>query len=162
MTITDQSVYSVLPAKSSMFEQRLLDGGIYEVVWPSQFGCRRGCSTEDAIFIARRRIELARAQRNGAVSVLALDLAKAIDSINVSSLLYALRSAGLPASFLNMVDGILSTRTFDVKDIGGKSAGHGQLEGIPQGCTLSPLLFIIVMTVLLHDVLGLLSQSGKS
>ena len=80
-----------------------------------QYSCggdarRRGCSTEDAIFLARRRIELARAQRNGSVSLLALDWAKAFDSINPASLLDALRRAGLPEAFLQMIDGMLRRR----------------------------------------------------
>ena len=86
---------------ASMLKQRLLDAGVDGAIWPSQFGFREGCSTEDAIFIARRRIEFARAQRNGSVSLLALDWAKAFDSINIVSLLDALRRAGLATAFLN-------------------------------------------------------------
>jgi len=147
---------------AAMLKQRLLDAGIDGVLWPSQFGFRTGCSTEDAIFIARRRIELARAQRNGSVSLLALDWAKAFDSINVTSLLDALRRAGLPKTFLNMLEGMLAARTFYVQDFGGMSDECAQLSGISQGCTLSPLLFIIAMSVLLHDAVGLLGTSAAN
>ena len=44
---------------------------------------------EDAIFAARRHIELACAQRNGQVMLLALDWKKAFDSVNVDALLNA-------------------------------------------------------------------------
>ena len=112
---------------------------------PSQFGFRAGCRTEDTIFIARWRIKLARAQRNGAVSLLAVGWAKAFDSINVVSLLDALRRAGLQTAFLSMVQGMLSARRFYVRDFGSTSGEYDQLSGISQGCTLSPLLFIVAM-----------------
>ena len=105
---------------ASKLKQRLLDAGVDGAIWPSQFGFREGCSTEDAIFIARRRIELARAQRNGSVSLLALDWAKAFDSINVVSLLDALRRAGLPTAFLSMVQGMLCARRFYVRFLGAR------------------------------------------
>ena len=147
---------------AAMLRERLLTAGVDNIIWTSQFGFRRGRSTEDAIFIARRRIELARAQRNGSVSLLALDWAKAFDSINVVSLVDALRRSGLPTSFLDMVEGMLCARRFFVQDFGGVSDERDQLSGISQGCTLSPLLFIIAMSVLLHDAVGLLGVSGSS
>jgi len=147
---------------SSMLKQRLLDAGIEKMLWASQFGFRQGCSTEEAIFIARRRIELARAQRHGRVSLLALDWKKAFDSINVTSLLDALRRAGLPESFLQMVDAMLDARQYSVQDSGTDSELRAQLSGISQGCTLSPLLFIIAMTVLLHDAVGMLGEGASA
>ena len=54
-----------------------------------------------------------------------------------------------------MVQGMLSARRFYVRDFGGTSDEYDQLSGISQGCTLSPLLFIIAMSVLLHDAVGL-------
>ena len=82
-----------------MLKNRMLQSGIDSALWASQFGFRENCSTEDAIFVARRRIELARAQRNGKVSMLALDWRKAFDSLRVESLIDALRRFGLPEVF---------------------------------------------------------------
>ena len=147
---------------ASMLKNRLDNSNIDSALWRSQFGFRQGCSTEDAIFVARRRIELARAQRNGKVSLLALDWRKAFDSLRVECLVDALRRFGLPAEFLVMVSNLLSTRQFYVNDCGAASSKHPQLSGISQGCTLSPLLFIIVMTVLLHDAVGTLSANTRS
>ena len=145
-----------------MLKQRLLDAGIENVLWPSQFGFRRGCSTEDAIFIARRRIELARAQRNGRVSLLALDWAKAFDSINTASLLDALRRAGLPECVLHMIEGMLHDRHYSVEEFGVTSEAREQLSGISQGCTLSPLLFIVAMSVLLQDAVDVLNSAASA
>ena len=149
-------------AFASMLKQRLLDAGIEDRLWPSQFGFRRGCSTEDAIFLARRRIELARAQRNGSVSLLALDWAKAFDSINPASLLDALRRAGLPEAFLQMIDGMLRDREYVVADFGMTSEPRDQLSGISQGCTLSPLLFVVAMSVLLQDAVDILNAATSA
>ena len=35
------------------------------------------------------------------------------------------------------------------------------MSGISQGCTLSPLLFVLVMTVLLHEAVALLPESAR-
>jgi len=146
---------------ASMLKQRLLEAGIEDVLWPSQFGFRRGRSTEDAIFLARRRIELARAQRNGHICLLALDWAKAFDSINVASLLDGLRRAGLPPSFRLMIEAMLQDREYIVNECGCTSAPRAQSSGISQGCTLSPLLFIIAMSVLLRDAVGMLGTKAS-
>ena len=62
----------------------------------SQFGFRSGCSTLDAIFTLRRRIDLAWAQQHRQLLVLALDWQKAFDSIDPSAMIAALRRFGLP------------------------------------------------------------------
>ena len=80
--------------------------------------------------------------------------------MNVTSLLDALRRAGLPPSCLEMISGILLARRFYVKDFGSCSDERDQLSGISQGCTLSSLLFIVAMSVLLHDAVGLLGPSA--
>ena len=143
---------------ASILRNRLLEAGVDQAIVRSQFGFRAGWSTEDAIFIARRSLELAHAWRNGKLSLLALDWQKAFDSINVISLLDALRRFGLPQSMLDMISGFLHARKFFVKECGNTSAPRQQNSGISQGCTLSPLLFILVMTVLVQDAVQLFSM----
>ena len=96
------------------------------------------------------------------MSLLALDWRKAFDSLHVESLIDALRRFGLPAEFLVMVFNLLSARQFYVSECGAASSTHPQLSGISQCCTMSPLLFIIVTTVLLHDAVGTLSANTKT
>ena len=43
---------------ASMLKERLLDAGLDARLWASQFGFRRERSTHDAVFVARRRIEV--------------------------------------------------------------------------------------------------------
>ena len=80
---------------ANMIKQRLLDAGLDERLWKSQFRFQKQRCTEDAIYIARRHTELACAQRHGKVSLLALDWRKAFDSINVDRIVEALRQYGI-------------------------------------------------------------------
>ena len=63
--------------------RRLKDAGAEDRIWPTQFGFRSGCGCADALFIARRKVENAWAQKNGNLLILALDWAKAFDSIQL-------------------------------------------------------------------------------
>ena len=51
----------------------------------------------------------------------------------------------------DLVRAIYTDRTFEVRDAGSVSNAYPQNFGISQGCPLSPFLFAIVTTVLLHD-----------
>ena len=65
---------------ASLLKQRFLNAGVEARLWKSQFGFRRGHGTEDAIFVALRKIEQACAERNGSIRLLALDWKKAFES----------------------------------------------------------------------------------
>ena len=69
----------------------------------TQFGFRQGRGTSDGICAVRRLIDAALTQRNGQVAMLALDWAKAFDSINVDALICTLRRFGLPATIVRMI-----------------------------------------------------------
>ena len=58
-----------------------------------------------------------------------------------------------------MVQNIYADRTCLVAESGTRSSRHQQHFGISQGCPLSPFLFVIVMTVLLHDSKALLHNA---
>ena len=143
-------------------KQRLLQAGIDAHLWYTQFGFRIKRCTEDAIFVARRRIETAIAQRHGAISLLALDWRKAFDSVNLASLLDALRRFGFPDDFISIINGLMRDRSFFVEEFGTRSQQRPQSSGISQGCTLSPLLFLVVMSVLMHDAVQLLGPSARA
>jgi len=147
---------------ASMLKQRLLNAGLDIRLWHTQYGFRKCRGTTDAIFVARRTIETACAQRNGQVSLLALDWAKAFDSLNVESLLDALRRFGISASIRKTIATLMEHRQFYVDDAGYQSESRPQKSGITQGCTLSPLLFIVVMSALMHDAVESLSESAKA
>jgi len=105
----------------SILRQCLLNAGIDDRLWKSQFGFRRGHGTLDSIYVARRRIELAVAQRYGRISMLASDWKKAFDSVNVECLLHTLCRIGLPEASVWAVASMLRERKFFVQDQGSES-----------------------------------------
>ena len=147
---------------SLMLRERILAADADKALWPSQFGFRVGRGTEEAIYIARRRIETAQAQRFGKITLLALDWKKAVDSVHLDSLLDALRRFGLPEPVVDMINGTLRERQFYMEDCNQRSTTRRQKSGISQGCTLSPLLFVIVMSVMLTDAVSMLGEAAKT
>ena len=146
---------------AAMLKNRLVGGGVLGALWKTQFGFRPRYGTEDAIYIARRHVENACAARFGQIKLLALDWKKAFDSVHVDSLLDALRRFGLPQGFVHMIGAMMRSRHFFVTDCGETSALHSQMSGISQGCTLSPLIFVILMSVLMHDALSMLQGDAR-
>ena len=61
---------------ASLLLARLQAAGAESRLTRTQFGFRRGCGTNDAVFLVRRRIDLALAQRYGQAGLVALDLKK--------------------------------------------------------------------------------------
>ena len=121
-------------------------------LWSRQFGFRSKRSTEDALFIVRRRVAQALASRGGRAFILALDWRKAFDSISPERLLHALARFGLNQSMLAAVGEIYASRSFTVVDAGIESTSRPQKAGISQGCPLSPYLFTLVMTCIDLDI----------
>lgn len=83
--------------------------------------------------------------------MLALDWAKAFDRVCPARLLDSLRRFGVPEGFVRVIEATFQGRKFYVKAEASISAWHSQDTGIIQGCPLSPFLFSILMTCLLHD-----------
>jgi len=140
--------------------RRLMAAGANSRIWSSQYGFRPNSSTEDALHCVRRAVERAWGERGGRLHLLALDWRKAFDSIDPAALLNALRRFGLPVHFRRVVEEIYTDRSFFVKDSGQSSDKRKQMSGICQGCPLSPFLFIIVMTVIMHDAVASLGPSS--
>ena len=131
--------------------KRLHIAGAEERIWPTQFAFRSKHGSADAIFVTRRMVDLTLADRDGTLVLLALDWAKAFDSISPTALLSALGRFGIPTTFRRFIQAIYNHRTFTVQASGCKSAIYVQHFGISQGCPLSPFLFSILMTVLFTD-----------
>ena len=136
---------------AALLLHRLRDASVDQHLWKRQFGFRAGRGTVDALFVIRRLLEKALNSKDECFICLALDWAKAFDSIAPEGLLDSLRRFGLPSHFVKMIGAIYSNRTFQVVECGAESNLHNQAAGISQGCPLSPYLFVILMTVVLHD-----------
>ena len=157
------SLVSVLyKVYATILLRRLKAAGAEGKLWDRQFGFRSKRSTDDALFIVRRRVEQAVAARGGSSMILALDWRKAFDSISPERLLWALRRFGLNEPMLLAVRDIYTGRVFKVADSGNLSDEHPQRAGISQGCPLSPFLFGMVMTVLMTDARAMLSTAAQT
>ena len=117
----------------------LKDPGAEDRIWPTQFGFRSGCGCAGALFIARRKLENAWAQKNGNLLLLALDWVNAMSRF------------GIPYNLCLVVRGIYNGGHFMVRDGGVTSRQHPPCFGISQGCPVSPFLFSITMRLLIQD-----------
>jgi len=149
--------YKVLAA---MLQKRLQVGGASERARDTQYGFRPKRSTVQAIALVRRMFDAAYASASPGLLAVLLDWAKAFDRIRADSMLDALQRFGLPAEVVQMIAAIYETRLFVLSDPCGDSSTRVQNAGIAQGCPLSPYLFILVQTVLLHDVDQRLREEG--
>ena len=141
--------YKVL---ATLFHQRLLDSGVDSKICSSQYGfrARRNCS--DVLMIVRRMIDAAYESKHEGLMMVFLDWAKALDRIRSDSLVKALERFGFSPKVVSIIGAIYKGREFFVQDHSGSSTIHQQQAGIAQGCPLSPFLFIVVQSVMFHDI----------
>ncbi len=81
---------------------------------------------------------------------------------NVDSLLDGLRRFVISEGIAALIASPMKERPFYVDDAGARSEIRAQHSGITQGCTLSPLLFIVVMSALMYDAHGMLSADARA
>ena len=108
----------------------------------SQFGFRKGLSTEDAVNYLTTNIynSLNNSQYVGAAF---LDLSKAFDTISHDILLYKLQYYGMRGKCHELLSSYLQNRQQYVYINSTKSELKTLQFGVPQGSILGPLLFLI-------------------
>jgi hypothetical protein len=118
---------------------------------PDQYGFRKGRSTAQPLFILRRTQEI---QEEAALEchLLLLDWEKAFDKVDQGRMIKAIRRLGLPEKIIRMITAIYQAPNYVITDKGTTTRPRIQKTGIRQGCPLSPYLFIMLMTVIMHDV----------
>ena len=126
--------------------------GLDEHIRELQFGFRQGRSTAEAIFLVRRLQDLVDAKKYQVLHLMFLDWSKAFDKIRPAALRSALVRLRVPQHMVEVVCELVANPLFEVTMDHEASQIHEQRSGIRQGCTLSPLLFILLQTVLFHDV----------
>ena len=117
----------------------------------SQFGFRRSRSTVEGVTALQEVIQR-RMSTQEPTYVLFLDFATAYDSIHMATLRAALTSLHAPDKLTDLIVNCYSytdvTITFPT---GGKQTFRGTC-GLRQGCTLSPVMFLVVIEQLLREL----------
>ena len=134
-----------------MVQERLRNTMDHRIV-DFQFGYRRGKSTAEPIFIARRTQEFAERHGN-TLYMLALDYSKAFDSIPHTKLSESLNRYGAPTKLISLINCVYMNPRFRIKLPEGISTERTQDIGIRQGCPLSLYLYIIATSCLMEDLL---------
>ena len=130
-------------------------------MWETQFGFRKKKSTAQALFITRRLQDIAE-ESGSALVLLFLDWEKAFDKVDQVELVKAIGRLNVPQKITRVLASSYVNPQFKIKDRGGKSDYRKQRTGIRQGCLLSPYLFILLMTVLMHEVHEQTDEIAKS
>ena len=108
-----------------------------------QAGFRRGHSCADQILRISQAIEDGFQQREMNRSVLILlDYSKAFDTVWRERLLLSMHEKGVPLQVIRWIYGFLKNRQARVRLHEELSSSRRLNQGLPQGCVLSPLLFL--------------------
>jgi len=105
-----------------------------------QFGFMPGCSTTQQLLRLTEAISAGLDRKWTTIAVF-LDISKAYDSAWHTGLVYKLIHMGLPGELIKVIDSYLAHRAFRVRMDGAVSEWKPMLAGVPQGSTLSPMLY---------------------
>ena len=93
-----------------------------------------------------------RKQREHNIKLVLLDWEKAFDKVDQEALFEAMERMGIDDKFIRLTKQLYNNPTFKVEMGHQTSDWKKQQTGIRQGCTLSPYLFLIIMTAIMHDI----------
>ena len=83
--------------------------------------------------------------------IISIDAEKSFDKIQYSFMITTLQEMGTEKTYLNIVKAIYDRPTANTMLNGGKLQTFPLRSGTRQGCSLSPLLFNIVLEVLIQQ-----------
>lgn len=110
----------------------------------TQYGFRKGRSTQDPIFIIRQATEKT-ISKGGELHVCFIDLEKAFDRIKREDVWNILQERGINIGMIEMLRAMYRNNQNVVRIQNEESKIFQTKTGLKQGCVLSPLLFSVVM-----------------
>lgn len=122
----------------------------HQLISDRQYGFRQGRSAGDLLVYLTHRWAAAIESKGEALAV-SLDMAKAFDRVWHKALLSKLPSYGLPEKLCKWVSSFLSERSIKVVVDGSCSESKPVNAGVPQGCVLSPTLFLLHINDMLFN-----------
>ena len=114
----------------------------------TQFAYRKGLGTCNAPLCMSHALQSSLESRQEARIVL-IDFSTAFDRVNHLGILYKLCSVSIGGSVLSILTQFLSNRSQQVMVDGCQSKLVDVVSGVPQGCVLDPLLFLLYTSELL-------------
>ena len=118
---------------------------------PDQKGFIRGRDGKENVLDTYSMISLAEELSSNHVLVL-LDITKAFDSVSHNFIQEILHAYGMPPSFINWVKTIYARKEIRMINNGYMSTPFTPIRGTAQGCSLSPLLFVLAIEALGNSI----------
>ena len=148
---------------------RLLLNRIYEevnqkLIWTYQAGFRRDMSCAEQIHILRRITEGFH-QKQLPMIVTFVDFSKAFDSVRRNAMWAILAHYGIPSKVINAIKALYVNSTSCVKVDGQRTSHFPVGNGVLQGDTLAPFLFVIVFDFVLQrtsSTFGIVTHEDSS
>ena len=140
---------SVLPAFSKILERVMYNRlrsflNVSKILSDNQYGFRKHHSTAYALACLYDKISSAIENKEYTVGIF-IDLSKAFDTVDHHILISKLEDYGIRATALRWLESYLSGRQQYV-EFNGICSESCQIKcGVPQGCLLGPLLFLLYM-----------------
>ena len=113
-----------------------------DVLPTTQFAYWKGLGTCDALLCVSYTLQSAFESGHQA-RIVQIDFSAAFDRVNHQGILYRLSSVGIGGSVLSVLTQFLSKRSQFVLVDGCRSKLVNVVSGVPQGCVLGPLLFLL-------------------